>query len=112
MAQKEYSFFKKLQFTIVGLLFFTILLIGIGEIGTRIFSEKIPFRTHSNKADNDPTLGWIPKPNFSISENRKTSANEKYTVDYTTVDNGFRAYGNPKTSKKKYFLLAILLRKL
>jgi len=105
MAQKEYSFFKKLQFSIVGLLFFTFLLIGIGEIVTRIVSEKIPVRTHSNKADNDSLFGWVPKANFAITETQRTSADQKYTVNYTTEDYGFRAYGNPKTNKKKILFI-------
>jgi len=87
---------KDFVFTII--IFFIFLFIL--EIGMRIFFQ-FKYSYNQDQMDYEDKLGWQTKPNKSV----KYHINGYGEITYTTTENGFRVYGDPRTSKTKIFVL-------
>ena len=64
--------------------FFTLI---CGEIIARVFGV-------TNVYEYDPELGWSPKKNFSARIKVVDQPGEKYLVEYSTNESGFRSFGD------------------
>ena len=67
--------------------------------GMMINPKKLPPPYNTSVPDNK--FGWVPKSNYEFIGKMEDKANEEYDVHYTTVDNGFRLFGNPVDSNHK-----------
>lgn len=104
MTKKTFTTLQKLKFTLVTILFFLFLILVIGEIFSRIIIKEKPY---FNKADLSKELGWVNKPNLDLTYDISTYGDNgaKYPVHYTTEANGFRAWGDIHSNKKKVFFI-------
>ncbi len=100
--EKEFSSKRKLQFALFTFLFFLLLIIGVGEVITRIMTPPSP---HFNKANPDKVLGWQSKPNYKYTTTLKDYIDTPYIVNYSTKRDGFRQFGNLTTTKPKVFIV-------
>jgi lysophospholipase L1-like esterase len=85
-----------------------IVFVGLsGEIATRAYYA---YKAHiSNQKlftiiSLDDELGWLPASDYSFSGELRDSSGDKYSVDISTDEAGFRLYGNPQEAKKKKVL--------
>jgi len=86
--------FKNLKYIIASTVIFSVLLVILGELATRIFGATIVY-------EYEKSLGWRPKKNFAHKIPVIDLSGEKYFVDYSTNEYGFRDYGDTNTDKKR-----------
>lgn len=77
-------------------------LLGIGEIITRIVVDRGPY---FSMADLDKELGWRTKAHYSEPKLIHLKTGDSYEVEYETGEHGFRPFGDLNTSRKKLFVL-------
>ena len=53
----------------------------------------------------DESLGWKTKSNQQISHQAIDTLGTAITIEYTTSAEGFKAFGNPNSTKKKVFFI-------
>ena len=104
MGKKDFTFFEKLKFTLVIILFFLFIILIIGEVVLRSKNEEKPF---TDKSTIDEELGWALKPNLNLKYKVKSYKDliPPYDVEYKTDAQGFRAYGDASSNKKKVFFV-------
>lgn len=100
--KKQFSLGQRLLFSTITFLILAILIIGIGELGARVFYKTSP---HFRKADLHRTLGWKSKAHFTSEETRKDAGGESYPILYQTTRDGFREFGDPNTKKTKVLFI-------
>jgi lysophospholipase L1-like esterase len=103
MATKTFSWKQKLLFTGIITLFFLVIIIGIGELYLR-FSFKPP-TPHFDKGEIHEEIGWVPKANMDEHMDLVDGWDKPYHAHYRTTRDGFRAFGNPNSDRKKVFFI-------
>lgn len=100
---------QKLIFTLIGLLIICLTILGVGELTCRIFGiqpfTKTPPLAPYNTAQKDDYLGWKMTPNYTFKGQIQTTEKESYDVELVYDKNGFKAFGDPKSEKKKVFFI-------
>lgn len=108
--QKSLSTAQKWVFSLILIVISLVLIFLIGEVtcrailGIEPFEKKIPLAPY-NTAQKDDILGWKMTPNYTFSGTVKNSENEPYPVALKYDENGFKAFGDPKSTKKKVFFI-------
>ena len=100
---------QKILFSIILLLISLFLIFIIGELTTRVLGIQ-PYHKQTppppyNTAQKDDILGWKMTPNYTFSGEVKDTKNNPYPVNIQYDENGFKAFGNPKSTKKKVFFI-------
>ncbi|MFT6359277.1 MAG: hypothetical protein ACJAYJ_003506 [Saprospiraceae bacterium] len=84
-------------------------MLGVGELTCRLIGihpyEKYPSPPPYNTALKDNFLDWKMSPNYTFSGKVKDSKNEEYQVNLKYDEHGFKAYGDPNSTKKKVFFI-------
>jgi len=58
-----------------------------------------------SKTSYDKRVSWKPTENYSFNRTTTDAGGESYSVRYSTVENGFREWGNIDTDKPRVFFL-------
>lgn len=85
---------KNLKYIVASTAILLALLIISGELITRIFGATIVYEYNK-------ILGWQPKKKFSQKISVIDKSGEKYFVNYSTNEFGFREFGDPRNDKKR-----------
>jgi hypothetical protein len=85
---------KNLKYIAASTAIFLVFLIIAGELITRIFGATIVYEYNK-------TLGWRPKENFSAKIRVIDKSGEKYFVNYSANEYGFREFGNLNNNRKR-----------
>jgi hypothetical protein len=99
---KKYTLRQKVTYSVVTFFLLTLLIVGIGEVVTRILYQPT---VHFNKAILDDELGWVPKPHYTKVETLKDYKKVPYEAHFQSAEYGFREFGDPASSKIKVFFL-------
>ena len=86
------------KFIIASILIFAVVVILSCEGITRLFGATIVY-------DYDSQLGWRPKKNFSGEIPVVDQSGDRYFVDFSTNDLGFREFGDISSKKKKILFI-------
>ncbi len=78
---------------------------AIGEIAFRavlaIRSKSYPTATTVSH----PKMGWTAKSNFTFNGEVVDEAGNPYHIDFSTDENGFKYFGNPKADRQKLLVI-------
>lgn len=85
---------KNLKYIIASIIIFVVIVLVSGEIIARVFGA-------INVYEYDKVLGWSPKKNFVKKLPVIDKSGEKYFINYSTNEYGFREFGNVDSSKLK-----------
>ena len=85
---------RNLKYIIASTAIFLVLLVISGELITRIFGATIVYEYNK-------VLGWRPKKDFSAKIPVIDKSGEKYFVNYSANEFGFREFGNLNNKKKR-----------
>jgi len=85
---------RNLKYIVASTAIFLVLLIISGELITRTIGATIVYEYNK-------TLGWRPKNNFSKKIPVIDKSGEKYFVNYSTNEFGFREFGSLNNNKKR-----------
>lgn len=104
------KYLKKAFSTILYILFCLIIVILLGEAITRWGLGVQPNRKAQptppyNTAQKDKQYGWKMTPNYSFSGKMNDAAGNPYPIDIKYDENGFKAFGDVNTEKKKVFFI-------
>jgi hypothetical protein len=88
----------QLKYIISSLLISFIFLFIAGELITRAFGVTVVYKY-------DAALGWKPIANFAAKIKVLDHAGERYEIDYSTNESGFRAFGDPESSRKRILIV-------
>ncbi len=77
--------------------------IAIGEVVFRLTAQEENY--YYNKASNDAKLGWRTKANYQSQGTIKTKKGAEYTVDYSTIQKGFRHFDKLDSLKKRLLVV-------
>jgi hypothetical protein len=86
--------FKNLKYILPSAVIVLVLIIISGELILRMFGPPVIY-------EYDKTLGWRPKGNFSKTITVTDKAGEKYSVNYSTNEYGFREFDDTNSGRKK-----------
>lgn len=108
--KKPLSLTQKFLFSSILLIISLFLIFVIGEVTTRFLlgiqplAKQIPPPPY-NTAQKDDILGWKMTPNYTFSGEVKDTKNKPYPVTIQYDENGFKTYGDPKSSKEKVLFI-------
>jgi len=103
--------FIKYTINITLLLLSILFIFFIGEFSLRVYHLfKYDKPVFSNKSGQqsitvDDKLGWRPTENYLFQGKKKDASGKIYDVHITTDIYGFRAFGNPESSKTKLLVI-------
>ncbi len=99
----QFSLLRKLQFTLVAILGFAFVIIGVGELIMRLTSPEKG--VYYRKADTDDKLGWKAKAHYTQTYEVNTKRKQVYPVKFATLEGGFRHFGEVSTDKQKLLVV-------
>ena len=85
---------KNLKYTVTSTAIFLVIILLLGELISRTLGTTLVYKY-------DPILGWRPKKNFSKKIPVVDLSGEKYYVNYSTNEFGFREFGDLNSKKKR-----------
>lgn len=103
--EKIYEKGKKIVFWTGTLIVPFVFLFVVGEVAFRCYHFIKPLPTRSGSIILDDRLGWRAAPNYTFHNEMKDSGGIPYEVNLSTNQDGFRAFGNVNTSRKKILFL-------
>lgn len=86
--------FKNLKYSLVAAVIFFTIFLALGELITRVLGATVVYQY-------DATLGWRPQKNLSKRIPVLDQSGEKYFVDYSANEFGFREFGDLHSGKKR-----------
>ena len=100
---------RKLIFSLVTLAFLSVAALVLGETALRLYQ----FSRYGSGAlgsehglyVRDPALGWKMRENMSFDTTETDASGRKHPVHFQTFTGGFRAFGDPRSPRKKLFFI-------
>lgn len=104
------TFARKISFSIILSLLSLALILIIGEGAARLVFDIQPAQGKIRKPpydtpQKDDILGWKMTPNYTYKGTVKDVKGEKYPVELSYNEHGFKAFGDPYSTKKKIFFI-------
>ncbi|HFA51455.1 MAG TPA: SGNH/GDSL hydrolase family protein [Bacteroidetes bacterium] len=97
--------FRKTLFFLITVLLFSLVVIAIGEVATRLFLPKPVIEPPENTALKDDELGWKMTPNYSFKGTLKDRDGAAYEDSISYDENGFKAFGDTASARPKILFL-------
>ncbi|MGK0366843.1 MAG: hypothetical protein ACI85O_003921 [Saprospiraceae bacterium] len=109
-TRKKLSSAQKAVAVLIGLLISLTLIMVLGEVVSRTFLGIQPVEKHNppppyNTAQKDDELGWKMTPDYAFDGTVTDTEGKGYPVNIKYDSNGFKAFGNLKSKKKKVFFI-------
>jgi hypothetical protein len=109
MSNPSPSFGRQLLYTVTILLSLIVIATIIGEAVVRVkFADiytKPPLVPPYDTAEKDDYFGWVMRPNYTWTGDMKDANHEPYPVSIHYDENGFKAFGDPASTKPKLLFL-------
>ena len=108
-SSKPLSLSRKIQYTLVLLLFFLVLIVGVGELAVRIltkgaYEKPVPVPPYDT-AQKDDRLGWKMTPGYRFTGKMKSQDWSEYDISIHYDENGFKAFGDTASPRPKVLFL-------
>lgn len=110
LPKKKLSLTKKIIALIIVFIISFLIIVVLGEFTTRVILEIQPLEKDSppppyDTAQKDDELGWKMAPNYVFDGNMSDTEGKQYPVSIKYDENGFKAFGDVNSKKKKVFFI-------
>ncbi|MBI5917125.1 MAG: SGNH/GDSL hydrolase family protein [Bacteroidetes bacterium] len=100
---------RKLLFSLISLLFFGLIIVGVGEIFVRLTVGK-KYKINDlpppyNTAQKDGYLGWKMTPGYTFTGKMRDQFKQEYDISIRYDANGFKAFGDTASARPKVLFL-------